>query len=116
MRFHTSYLGKHFTVVAIAISIFTMGALPSFSETRAHHTHAKHTDYGDGIKMVEAPDQSGFVITTDNGASLSFTLKNQQVVFTLKDGSKKVFTFVDHTVQDIVKSDAPLIVNAASHQ
>ncbi len=113
-----SYLVRHLSFNAIAISIFTMtfGALPSLSETPSHRSHAKKTDYGDGIKMVEAADQTGFVITTEDGTSLSFTSKNQQVVFTLKNGSRKVISFVDHTIEQMVKPEAPLIVNAASHQ
>ena len=111
------YFSKHSSVTAVAIAIFTIAvtALPSLSETKSHNESGKETDYGDGIKMVEAPDQSGFVITTEDGTTLSFTSKNQQVVFTQNNGIKKVITFVDHSIKQIVKSDAPLIGQAQSH-
>jgi len=102
----------HAAAVVIAICSVAATASPSFSANSAHHVRGKKTDYGDGIKMFEAADQSGFVITTDDGTSLSFTAKNQQVVFTQKNGARKVITFSTPSTQDIAKTETPLIVDA----
>ncbi len=78
-------LSKSILFVLLTLSVASAPVVQAAEDRSSHDV-----DYGDGVKMTQLEDKSGFVMTVKDGPTFTFDRLTQSVLMKNPDGSSKL--------------------------